>query len=212
MNSKSRNFAVFAAVTINVVLIVGFIAFEVFNVITTKMAFEDILKSANMAIVAAIAFAATDIGGLARIFTPQKGKEEPAFIWAITGAWLVVACFNAFFTWWTIALIVESGIRAPSAMQPYMVWVPVMFAVCVFLVHITVIYTLGVALDVAIHGGVRTGTPIGQALHIGNTHVARPVSKPAPIPSGQMYRPAPTPVPTTAKMGSGSKVSWDGQE
>jgi len=36
----------------------------------------------------------------ARLFTPEQGRDEPAEVWYLFGAWLLAAAMNAILTWW----------------------------------------------------------------------------------------------------------------
>lgn len=67
---------------IAVILGVALIAFEIFNFDTTQYALTNLLGEVRFAgvlwaSILAIAFCAIDFAGLVRIFTPQRGAEEP---------------------------------------------------------------------------------------------------------------------------------------
>ena len=76
-------------------MIVGaLLAFEIFNFSTTQFALEDVLGDLKFAgfrwaTILAIAFCGIDFAGIARIFTPQQGRDEPAEVWYLFGAWLL---------------------------------------------------------------------------------------------------------------------------
>ena len=59
------------------------LAFEVFNFSTTQYALHDMLGDLSFAgmkwsTILAIAFCGIDFAGIARIFTPEQGRDEPA--------------------------------------------------------------------------------------------------------------------------------------
>lgn len=87
-------------------MIIGaLLAFEIFNYSTTQFALTDVLgdlKFAGMrwASILAIAFCGIDFAGIARIFTPEQGRDEPTEVWYLFAAWLLAAGFNAMLTWW----------------------------------------------------------------------------------------------------------------
>ena len=68
------------------ILFTALMAFEVFNFSTTQFALLDMLgdlKFAGMrwATVLAVAFCGIDFAGIARIFTPEQGRDEPAEVY-----------------------------------------------------------------------------------------------------------------------------------
>ena len=82
------------------IIVTALLAFEIFNYSTTQFALADVLgdlKFAGLrwATILAIAFCGIDFAGIARIFTPQQGRDEPAEVWYLFGAWLLAAGFNA---------------------------------------------------------------------------------------------------------------------
>ena len=87
-------FSVSRQMAIGVILIVALLAFELFNFDTTQFALESLLGDIRFlglswATILAIAFCAIDFAGLARLFTPERGSDEPKEIWYLTGAWLL---------------------------------------------------------------------------------------------------------------------------
>ena len=84
-----------------IIIILGaLVAFEIFNYSTTDYALQDLLgdlKFANIlwATILALAFCAIDFAGIARLFTPEQGAEEPKEVWYLFGAWLIAATMNA---------------------------------------------------------------------------------------------------------------------
>ena len=94
------------------ILVGALLAFEVFNYSTTDFALTDLLgrdlKFAGMrwATILSIAFCGIDFAGIARLFTPEQGRDEPAEVWYLFGAWLLAAAMNACLTWWGISVAV----------------------------------------------------------------------------------------------------------
>lgn len=107
LNSASRK------AVVGIILAVALVAFEVFNFDTTRFALNSILGETaffgiTWATILAIAFCAIDFAGLARLFTPERGAEEPKAIWYLMGAWLLGATMNAVMTWWAVSLTLLS--------------------------------------------------------------------------------------------------------
>src|SRR5574338_1395363 len=93
------------------ILLVALLAFEIFNFSTTSFALRDVLGDLTFlglrwATVLAIAFCGIDFAGIARIFTPEQGRDEPAEVWYLFGAWLLAATFNAMLTWWGVSVAI----------------------------------------------------------------------------------------------------------
>ena len=94
------------------VIIVGaLLAFEIFNYSTTQFALADVLGSLKFAgipwaTILALAFCGIDFAGIARLFTPEQGRNEPAEVWYLFGAWLLAAAMNAALTWWGVSVAI----------------------------------------------------------------------------------------------------------
>ncbi len=144
----SRRGAVFGFI-----LITALIAFEIFNYSTTQFALADMLgdlRSAGMrwSVVLAIAFCGIDFAGIARLFTPQLGREEPTEVWYLFGAWLLAAGFNAALTWWgvSIAIINHRALGGALVGESMLTRaVPVMVAVMVWMIRVLIIGTFSLA-------------------------------------------------------------------
>src|SRR3990172_11220232 len=94
-----------------VIIITALLAFEFFNYSTTDFALSDLLGDLEFlgirwATILAIAFCGIDFAGIARLFTPEQGSEEPAEVWYLFSAWLLAATMNAMLTWWGVSLAV----------------------------------------------------------------------------------------------------------
>ncbi len=139
---------------VGVILVVALIAFEIFNFDTTRYALQSLLGDVNImglgwAVVLAIAFCAIDFAGLARLFTPEQGQEEPKAVWYLMGAWLLGATMNAIMTWWAVNLTLlnhELGNEILSR-QELIRFVPLFVAVLVWLTRILFIGAFSIAGD-----------------------------------------------------------------
>lgn len=174
---------------LGLILIFALLAFEMFNFDTTRYALESLLGDVRFAGLAwatilAVAFCAIDFAGLARLFTPERGKDEPKEIWYLTGAWLLGATMNAVMTWWAVSTVLlnhELGNEVLSREQLLRV-VPVFVAVLVWLTRILFIGAVTMAGERLLHG---QNTPIAA----GNTSPARqkPDGRQQPAPSSPSY-------------------------
>jgi hypothetical protein len=137
---------------VGAILMVALFAFEIFNFDTTRYALTNLMGDVRFlgfqwAAILAIAFCSIDFAGLVRLFTPEKGKDEPKEIWYLMGAWLLGATMNALMTWWAVSLTLlnhEFGNEVMSREQLLEV-VPVFVAVLVWLTRILFIGAFTVA-------------------------------------------------------------------
>lgn len=136
------------------ILVCALLAFEVFNYSTTDFALTDLLgrelKFAGIrwATILSIAFCGIDFAGIARLFTPEKGRDEPAEVWYLFGAWLLAAAMNAGLTWWGISVAIMSHdvVGSNLVSQATMVKaIPVFVAVMVWLIRVLIIGTFSMA-------------------------------------------------------------------
>ncbi|MDX1379034.1 MAG: hypothetical protein R3307_09310, partial [Anaerolineales bacterium] len=93
------------------IILSALLAFEVFNFSSTSFALSDVLGNLSFgpfkwATILAFAFCAIDFAGIARIFTPEQGRNEPAEVWYLFGAWFLAAAFNASLTWWGVSVAI----------------------------------------------------------------------------------------------------------
>ncbi len=131
---------------------IALLAFELFNFDTTRYALRSLLGDVRFlglywAGILAIAFCAIDFAGLARLFTPQKGDEEPTAVYYLMGAWLLGATMNAVMTWWAVSLTLlthELGNEILSREQ-LLHYVPLFVATLVWLTRILFIGAFSVA-------------------------------------------------------------------
>ncbi|GAB4521923.1 MAG: hypothetical protein Fur0018_03030 [Anaerolineales bacterium] len=183
-------------------IIAALLAFEIFNFGTTEFALGDLLGDLTFvgvrwASILAIAFCGIDFAGIARIFTPEQGMEEPTEVWYLFGAWLLAAAMNAMLTWWGVSIAIlnhETLGNVVIARETLLKVVPVFVAVMVWLIRVLIIGTFSVAGD-------RLFSQLDQRpVHSANPGL-RPVSgyrpaantsrRPAPAAAATSFRPAP---------------------
>jgi len=93
------------------IILSALLAFEIFNFSSTSFALHDIMGDLSSgpfqwATILAIAFCGIDFAGIARIFTPEQGRDEPAEVWYLFAAWFLAAAFNAALTWWGVSVAI----------------------------------------------------------------------------------------------------------
>jgi hypothetical protein len=143
-----RRGAIFGAI-----LIAALLSFEVFNFGTTSFALGDVfgnLEFAGMrwATILAFAFCAIDFAGIARLFTPEQGRDEPVEVYYLFGAWLLAAAFNAMLTWWGISVAIQNHNAQGGALlgeETMTNVVPVFVAGMVWLIRVLIIGTFAIA-------------------------------------------------------------------
>jgi hypothetical protein len=183
------------------ILVTALLAFEVFNFGTTTYALRDMLgdlkfAGISWASILAVAFCGIDFAGIARIFTPEQGRNEPAEVYYLFGAWLLAAAFNATLTWWgvSVAIMNHSHNASGSAIvgQATMTTVvPIFVAAMVWLIRVLIIGTFSVAgerLFTLADAGVGQSSYRNEPVRAYN-----PAPKPQPQP--QPYRAPQTNVP-----------------
>lgn len=188
-----------------VIILCALLAFEVFNFSSTMFALTDILGNLTFggirwATMLAFAFCAIDFAGIARIFTPEQGRDEPAEVWYLFGAWFLAAAFNASLTWWgvSVAVISNNGVGGAAMLgQPAVVKiVPIFVAAMVLTIRVLLINTFSIAGE--------------RIFSLADTRVSRyqPQNRPAyrpyteslhtPNEAPAIPRPAPKPTPAAA--------------
>lgn len=137
-----------------VIIVFALLAFELFNFSTTQFALLDVLGNLTFgglrwATILAIAFCGIDFAGIARLFTPEQGRDEPAEVWYLFGAWLLAAGMNAILTWWGVSVAIvnhnslASGVVVSSGTLTKVV--PVFVAIMVWLIRVLIIGTFSIA-------------------------------------------------------------------
>ncbi len=136
-----------------ILIIAALLAFEVFNFSTTQYALSDLLGAlqfagVSWATILSIAFCGIDFAGIARLFTPEEGGDEPAEVWYLFGAWMLAATMNALLTWWGVSLAIldhKTLGNVVISQQTLLRVVPVFVAVLVWLIRVLIIGTFSVA-------------------------------------------------------------------
>ncbi len=189
-SAANRRGAVFGSILIGALL-----AFEVFNYSTTDFALRDVLGDLRFAglrwaTILSIAFCGIDFAGIARLFTPEKGRSKPAEVWYLFGAWLLAAAMNAILTWWGVSVAIVNHTPTGSILigQASMTKVvPVFVAVMVWLIRVLIIGTFSIAGENLF--SLAEQQPLGRHSNAPSPEAKRPVT-PAYI--------RPTPKPLTA--------------
>jgi len=135
------------------IILFALLGFEAFNFSSTSFALHDILGDLSFgpfkwSSMLALAFCGIDFAGIARIFTPEKGADEPAEVWYLFGAWFLAAAFNASLTWWGVSVAImrtstEGGILLGQSTMTKVV--PILVAVMVLAIRVLLINTFSVA-------------------------------------------------------------------
>ncbi|HSB03345.1 MAG TPA: hypothetical protein VLG46_17110 [Anaerolineae bacterium] len=184
------------------IILSALLAFEVFNYSSTLFALRDILGDLafgplRWATILAFAFCGIDFAGIARIFTPERGRDEPAEVWYLFAAWFLAAAFNASLTWWGVSVAIlrhnaEGGVLLG---QPAMVkLVPVFVAAMVLVIRVLLINTFSIS-------GERIFSMASERAPQYQRQPAYPVrteSLRTPNETPAFPRPAPKPTPAAA--------------
>jgi hypothetical protein len=199
-NASLKRGAIFGSI-----LITALLAFELFNFGTTSFALQDVLGDLKFAgilwsTILAFAFCGMDFAGIARIFTPEQGRDEPAEVWYLFGAWLLAAAFNAILTWWgvSVAILNHNAVGGSLVGQDVMIKVvPIFVAAMVWLIRVLIIGTFSVAGE-----RLFTVANAGQRPTSYQNNSTRPATTNYPLtsnlPSNSHPRPAPKPRPAPA--------------
>ncbi len=147
-------------------ILTALLAFEVFNYSTTDFALTDVLGDLKFvgirwATILSIAFCGIDFAGIARLFTPETGRDEPAEVWYLFGAWMLAALMNAMLTWWGVSIAIlnhQTLGNAVVARETLLKVVPIFVAVMVWLIRVLIIGTLSVAGDRIFNQANRSGS------------------------------------------------------
>ena len=186
------------------------LAFEVFNYSTTDFALNDLLGNLTFmgvrwSTVLSIAFCGIDFAGIARLFTPEQGRDEPTEVWYLFGAWALAAAMNATLTWWGVALALANHTPASVAIISRSTLnsvVPVLVAIMVWMIRILIIGTFSMAGDRLFWVDEKRNSYRPQA------QSARPVITPNPRPATFTARPS-RPEPTYHPMAGMAAKSPD---
>lgn len=173
------------------ILVGALLAFEIFNYSTTDFALTDLLGSelkfagVRWATILSLAFCGIDFAGIARLFTPEQGRDEPAEVWYLFGAWLLAASMNACLTWWGVSLAVINHTAAGSNLVSQATMtkaIPVFVAVMVWLIRVLIIGTFSMSGDRIFGTNARPGrSPVTRAARSpAASHPSRASARPKP--------------------------------
>lgn len=179
-----------------VLIILALLAFEIFNYSTTDFALSDLLgdlKFGGMrwSTILTLAFCGIDFAGIARLFTPQQGADEPTEVWYLLGAWLIAATMNATLTWWGVSIAIlqhQSLGNAVIAREILLKFVPIFVALMVWLSRVLIIGTFSAAGDRFMWRGERPIQSSSRSHSTGSKQVRRttqPVYRSNPTPNRQ---------------------------
>ena len=181
------------------ILLGALLSFEIFNFGSTDFALQDLLGDLRFlgvrwATILALAFCGIDFAGIARLFTPEQGRDEPAEVWYLFGAWLLAAAMNAMLTWWGVsaAMLKNPALGSSVVTQATLIKaVPIFVAVMVWLTRVMIIGTFSIA-------GERIFSMAEQpAVRKNYTQTKRsPVVSKRPRPATQSFTSAPKQQPT----------------
>lgn len=132
------------------ILLIGLLAFEMFNYSTTDFALNDLLGDLKFAgifwsTILAIAFCLIDFAGIARLFMPGNKITELKEDWFLFGAWFLAATMNAILTWWGVSMsIVNHSIKSSTFIDTETIHlvVPIFVAIMVWTTRILLIGSL----------------------------------------------------------------------
>ncbi len=183
-----------------ILILTALLAFEIFNFSTTDFALRDLLGNLRFAglrwaTILAVAFCGIDFAGIARLFTPEEGADEPKEVWYLFGAWLLAATMNALLTWWGVSIAIlehRSVGNAVIAHQTLLKIVPVFVAIMVWLIRVLIIGTFSVAGERLFSVGER------QALETRAQSRTRRPASPRPVRHPTAARPAAARTPSGA--------------
>ena len=183
-----------------ILILTALLAFEIFNFSTTDFALRDLLGNLRFAglrwaTILAVAFCGIDFAGIARLFTPEEGADEPKEVWYLFGAWLLAATMNALLTWWGVSIAIlehRSLGNAVIAHQTLLKIVPVFVAIMVWLIRVLIIGTFSVAGERLFSVGER------QALETRAQSRTRRPASPRPVRHPTAARPAAARTPSGA--------------
>jgi hypothetical protein len=180
------------------IIVGGLLGFEIFNYGTTEFALADLLGAQQFAgvrwaTILALAFCAIDFAGIARLFTPERGRGEPTEVWYLLGAWFLAATMNATLTWWgvSLALLGHQGLgNEILGREALLNGVPVFVAVLVWLIRVLMIGTLTLAGERLFTVGERRPGLLAGHMRVRQVAALRPTA-----PSEAVSSPAAAPRP-----------------
>lgn len=194
-----------ARAVLGVMLLVGLLAFDIFNFDTTRFALSYFFEGAQFfgipwSVIVAIAATSVDLAGIAKIFTPEQGlKNEDVWVWVLLAVWFITAVINATGTWWAMVLLLSEhqtmGNLLVSQME-LLTWVPVILALFILTVRVGLIGSISMAGDRWLWGASETAQSHSKARIPNKRSTLPPLHKPAPSAAPVPVK-AMAPVPST---------------
>ena len=192
IGSMLRGINVRRGMAFGIIIVGALLAFEIFNYSTTQFALADVLGNLKFAgipwaTILALAFCGIDFAGIARLFTPEQGRDEPAEVWYLFGAWLLAAAMNATLTWWgvSVAIVNHNSLAGGVVMTNTTLTkvVPVFVAIMVWLIRVLIIGSFSIAGERLFSQGEsrnsqRPSRPVLQPASSLTSHVRPPISSP----------------------------------
>ncbi|MBK9007635.1 MAG: hypothetical protein CNIPEHKO_01306 [Anaerolineales bacterium] len=204
------------------IILVALLAFEVSNFNATRFALRDILGDLSFgglqwATILAIAFCGIDFAGIARVFTPEQGADEPKEVYYLFGAWLLAAGFNAILTWWGVSVAIVNHTSASGGAvisnETMTKVVPIFVAAMILLIRVLIIGSFSLAGDRMFTTAERSASERNNYARPAQQQTYRPANQGQPIlrpasslnrpvqtTQNQSYRPAPKPAQQTSFM------------
>ena len=189
-----------------IIILTALLAFEFFNYSTTVFALTDLMGELEFlgiqwAIILAIAFCGIDFAGIARLFTPEVGSNEPNESWYLFAAWMLAATMNAMLTWWGVSIAIlnhQSQGDAVVSNEMLLKVVPIFVAIMVWLIRVLIIGTISVAgdrlfsqADQHAYTGQRAAIPARTLGTSGSVPMVKPQA------TASAFKPSPKPASTT---------------
>ena len=189
------------------ILVGALLAFEIFNYSTTDFALRDVLgdlRFAGMrwATILSLAFCGIDFAGIARLFTPEKGRDEPAEVWYLFGAWLLAGAMNATLTWWGVSIAILNHTPAGGVLvgqETLTRSIPIFVAIMVWLTRIMIIGAFSIAGENLFSLAEDHPRPAQRS-------ASRPAASSVPKPVPTFVRPTPRPMSAAPNQFRSSRV------
>lgn len=181
--------------------------FEVFNFASTEFSLADLTGGIEFwgvrwATLIALAFCGVDFAGVARIFTPETGKDERKEVIMLYIGWLLAAVFNALLSWWGILqAMLQQGVPGNEVINHQMLvsWFPSFAAILILLIRFLLVGSIVTAFDTGPKkkAPIKTESPkspqLTEKVHerpkpmFPNSHNNQP--KPAKMALGNRFKP-----------------------
>jgi len=136
-------------------LAIAMVGFELFNYDTTRYALEHFMPGHDIfgmtwPSLLAISACLVDFAGIASIIAPERGPEEPVYVWGVFVAWVLAAILNAALTWWgtLLAMLARPDLGNEVVSRTMLLQaVPLGVALLVLLIRVSLIGTIMAAGD-----------------------------------------------------------------